>query len=482
MTLTRRSAGLAASYRPALPGGRVVVLFTQEIRGHPVPCGCYEGQPGGLARVPAAAGGDLGSRSAILVDAGDFLGAPRVAGFDDPDRPGSLLPAKRAYLRGRSLAQARMMGRLGYDAVCPGEGDFLLGQAFLLSALRDPPGSPSIWAPRREPPFVCANVLLPGGEALFPAFRILRVGRGSLAGLVRWGGVRVGVMGLVSPALPIPRDPEDLYALSVGDATAAARTALEKMREGGAEVILVLYHGPDREAAALMRAVPGIDLVVAGHEGSWRWSREPGSGWAAQTNPGGTEVGRAVLAWENGRVGDASFQRLVLAPELPEDPRVIAPWREFQAALAASPPAPPRLADPAEPYAGHARCRDCHGRESAQWAATPHARALETLREKGHSGDPECLQCHTTGFAERTGFGAPGAAPGLDAVGCESCHGPHGNHAAAWERRKAAGETPPEARLRPDSRPPMCVRCHDGARDPNFKSNAQKRYDKVRHR
>lgn len=110
-------------------------------------------------------------------------------------------------------------------------------------------------------------------------------------------------------------------------------------------------------------------------------------------------------------------------------------------------------------YVGNAKCKMCHkkvevGEQYAKWEASPHAGAFETLKSeksaqiaknKGIEGEawetPECLKCHTTGFGvggyevkdedfwnpepeDKTGVKAVKRMKGLQAVGCEACHGP----------------------------------------------------------
>lgn len=109
-------------------------------------------------------------------------------------------------------------------------------------------------------------------------------------------------------------------------------------------------------------------------------------------------------------------------------------------------------------YVGSAKCKMCHkkvedGNQYGKWEAGPHAKAFETLKsersaqiaaEKGIEGDawkaPECLKCHVTGFGaggyevkckdfwnpaaeDKAGAKAVKRMKGLQAVGCESCHG-----------------------------------------------------------
>jgi hypothetical protein len=80
-------------------------------------------------------------------------------------------------------------------------------------------------------------------------------------------------------------------------------------------------------------------------------------------------------------------------------------------------------------YLGVATCRTCHRVPHQAWAATPHARAWETLVEKESAEDPACVACHATGIHPSGRPIAGSISPGLRAVQCEACHGPGAEHA-----------------------------------------------------
>ena len=70
----------------------------------------------------------------------------------------------------------------------------------------------------------------------------------------------------------------------------------------------------------------------------------------------------------------------------------------------------------------------CHEAEHETWTFTSHASAFDTLVKHGVDTDPECVSCHVVGFGQPGGFTAPAETPGLEDVGCESCHGRGGPH------------------------------------------------------
>lgn len=129
-------------------------------------------------------------------------------------------------------------------------------------------------------------------------------------------------------------------------------------------------------------------------------------------------------------------------------------------------------------FVGSQVCASCHASEHEIWAKSPHAAAFETLRAKGEQSDAGCQRCHTTGFGEPGGYPLGGEA--TQGVGCESCHGPGGNHVAEGAERRG---TILSLTDKCDSCVIMqiCGSCHDEANDPDFEFELLDKIDAVRH-
>ena len=97
-----------------------------------------------------------------------------------------------------------------------------------------------------------------------------------------------------------------------------------------------------------------------------------------------------------------------------------------QAAKIAAEPLPPL--QPA--FASSGACVNCHTQEFGRWSYSSHARAYETLQREGQAENPECVACHSTGFAQPGGFGTLERTHirKFKAVQCEACHGPLKDH------------------------------------------------------
>ena len=136
-------------------------------------------------------------------------------------------------------------------------------------------------------------------------------------------------------------------------------------------------------------------------------------------------------------------------------------------------------------YVGSTACQSCHPSEFKTWSESPHNRAVETLAAKGKQDDATCLKCHTTGMGRRGGFpkngkGEDPAHADFASVGCESCHGPGGNHIAPSAKKlgtivSLADKCDSCAILQ------ICGSCHDDANDPGFEFRVEERIERQRH-
>lgn len=138
------------------------------------------------------------------------------------------------------------MNRMGYDAFTPGNADFIFGGQTLLALNK-----------KARFPFVSANILYQGKPAFTP-FIIKNI-----------GGMNVGIIG-VSPLNAMMATTESkLSGFSVSDPVTAVKETVAAIKNK-TDVIIVLAHlgkvDPDVNIDKLIAAVPGIDVVVDGHD------------------------------------------------------------------------------------------------------------------------------------------------------------------------------------------------------------------------
>ena len=129
-------------------------------------------------------------------------------------------------------------------------------------------------------------------------------------------------------------------------------------------------------------------------------------------------------------------------------------------------------------------CKSCHPAEYATWLEVAgHARAGATLVNAKQGFDETCYGCHTTGVGREGGFPADGALgeyPDLGRVGCESCHGPGGDHIGE-ESPKIGTSVSLGDKCDSCVILQICGGCHDEANDPGFEFEIQAKIEKQRH-
>ena len=162
---------------------------------------------------------------------------------------------------------------------------------------------------------------------------------------------------------------------------------------------------------------------------------------------------------------------------------IAAATADERAAMLAGRGKPRDLLPATSPFVGSRACKACHQQEYALWAASAHARSLESLRDERRDDDADCVRCHVTGFGRPGGFRPDERAkrqPEFAHVGCESCHGPGGAHVADGADRKATivalGDKCDSCVILQ-----ICGSCHDHDNDPEFPFQIERRIDAQRH-
>ncbi len=246
----------------------VVVLHTNDIHGQVLPrkaTWLKRADPpmvGGLPRVAAcvkrvraeveAAGGAV-----LVVDGGDwFQGTPE--GLIDG-----------------GLGFVNALAGVGYDALCVGNHEFDHGIPNLVDLIR-----------KSALPAVAANLdERTNGRRVewVPPWR-----------LVERGGLRIALVGLVTPATPEITHPDAQTLIFVDPAEALARVKQELVQ--GVDWILPLTHLGIGDDKALARAHPDLSLIVGGHSHTFlKEGEREGSTLIVQTGAKASAVGRVDL-------------------------------------------------------------------------------------------------------------------------------------------------------------------------------------------
>ncbi|MGQ9729725.1 MAG: multiheme c-type cytochrome [Candidatus Zipacnadales bacterium] len=397
------------------------LIHTNDTRGYLESCGCGGDNGGGLAR-RAALIKSLRElyKNVILVDSGNL--ANRTDTLD---------------------VMARAMVRMGYDAVGIGVWEAGLGEE--VETIAQKTGLPLIGAtgPR-------------DGEAS-PGRTVVAV-----------SGLRVGIV-----ATAWVPDPEN------AEYRAKLQNLLQAARQGSDFVVLLsqLGHEEDRLLLASEGFGDLVDVVV----GTATVSLNEEAYFMGRTLilPGfkqGRKVGVLEVKLADARI-HYHHEVITLAADLPEDPEIakvvdeyyVTRERELGSVKIAPPvgyPDQPPLPDVftvqearnirARGYLTAPDCSKCHTEEFEQWQTTAHARALQTLIDRGRAVT-ECLTCHS----EAARRGMPYDPEGLDrhGVDCAACHGAGLFHASTNGGKDTIVRTPTEI---------TCRRCHNDERDVNF--------------
>ncbi len=121
------------------------------------------------------------------------------------------------------------------------------------------------------------------------------------------------------------------------------------------------------------------------------------------------------------------------------------------------------------PFAGSEACATCHPAAYKSWKNSKHAHAIDILKLRGKTEDPECVGCHVLGFDVDGGFASLSRSPQFANVNCENCHGARLQHT-----------TNPS--LQHDPKPiseETCRTCHQGEHSPQF--NFESYWSKIFH-
>jgi 2',3'-cyclic-nucleotide 2'-phosphodiesterase/3'-nucleotidase len=229
----------------------LTILGTTDVHGNVWPYDYLRGQPAerGLAKVATYVKQVRAEQeNVLLVDSGDtFQGTPLAyyAATKYSDKPNPTVAA---------------MNAMGYDAMAVGNHEFNFG-------LR------ALWRMKEQAkfPLLGANIVSTyhDGRRDFEPYVIREV-----------EGVRIALLGLITPAVPNWDPPEHLTGYTFRDPVEVAKEIVPELRKK-ADVVVVLIHSglgasietgePDAEGTAenrtyeLVKQVAGIDVVFLGH-------------------------------------------------------------------------------------------------------------------------------------------------------------------------------------------------------------------------
>lgn len=384
----------------------------------------------------------------------------------------------QGVLKFHALADA--MRKMGYEAVAFGLSDLKYELGDLIAVASEVDGKPGL--------FISSNVALLSWDAGFTG----------KSRLIEAGGMKIGLIAILGREFQNQILSKEIL---FEDPEKVVRSQAAELRKQ-CDLLILLAHASRQESLDLAKRSPVFDLVVtsggAPEPPAQPQQIEGQKGWLIEVGEKGMYA--VVVGIFDDPQQPRRYQRVVLDSRYPDSE----PMRQIMAAyqeqlkdlglkgLGIQPVRHPRE-ELNGPFVGSGQCESCHEPSYKVWKRSGHAKAWDTLVRANppRHHDPECISCHVVGwnpqkyFPYQGGFWSQQQTPHLVAVGCESCHGPGGNHVNAELGRLGPDEAAKQ-KYRQAVRLPLadaektCLECHDLDNSPDF--NFKTYWPKIEHR
>ena len=418
---------------------QLTILYTGDTVGELEYCGCSTEPIGGIARRARYISEVRKKESRVLVlDAGNIFGNADLMG----------------RLKGEVLLQA--MGEMAYDALNLSNKEFLYGASTILDG-----------AAANSIPAVSANVVVEEtSEHVSVASHTVVMDL-----------LRIGIVGIVAKEFEddvLESNGINNEPLALTEEVPALRAEVARLKDG-VDFIVILASTGLEGANAIAEEVDGIHVIVVG-QGSQITAMPRLVNGVSIVKAGyfGQTIGRLDILFDDDNLPvEATGEIVNLNKDIDEDETVLELLDDFHRGLVDY---KDELFDieeqtPSEGgrYVGAEACKTCHGTAHRQWETTAHAHAISSLEATGQDYNPECVDCHVTGFRYSGGFKRADLTPEMVNVQCEVCHGARQEHVDS-DGMVPGAPLPDEI---------TCRTCHTGARSPKF--DYRDYYQMIRH-
>ena len=431
---------------PENPKPALVIALTGEMNGYLRPCGCSEGQSGGLARRAGLLAflRDTLKLNVLAVDLGDVVGD------------------KHKLEEMRFDAARKGLVKLGYKVVALGRQDLTIPLLSLLQKLANETDGLKT---------VVGNI-----KAADKDMQAILEQSSKPIEMIEISGRKVAVGSLMDPEFV-----KDGNAEIKLDPVDAASTAMLKAADK-AEIKVLLAYMSKEKAIDFVKKNPGWDVMLTRAGGDDAHAQldqhREGNTLIVQAGRKGKWTG-VVGYWPDAKFNyryavveaNPSFDEIASVEEIYNgfikqiaDSDVLTTWSKL-----------PHVNG--DEYVGAETCGKCHTKAYKKWSSEVegsthgkghgHAFAFESLKKdkaKFQTSNPECLECHTTGFNFRTGFVAEAKSPKLLGNQCENCHGPGKRHSDNKDDLAARKQM----KLSQLDVNKKCGECHDADNSPRF--------------
>ncbi|MBO6827066.1 MAG: bifunctional metallophosphatase/5'-nucleotidase [Sneathiella sp.] len=143
----------------------------------------------------------------------------------------------------KGAEMVEMMNALKIDVAVLGNHEFDFGEDVTRARVK-----------QSEFPWLASNVSMSGGDPLGSQMNAIR----------EVGGYKIGFFGITTPHTVDLSSPSD--KVRFGDIISAAEGQVEELRSVGADIVVALTHMNYADDLRLAREVPGIDVLLGGHD------------------------------------------------------------------------------------------------------------------------------------------------------------------------------------------------------------------------
>jgi len=306
-TVLAAGAGAAILFgsHPAAAGEegvtRLSIVSTASGDGELTHCGCKKKQLGGIFRRPTIIeSARSGADALLLVDAGNWAAIDKFEPWEKTEFIWDL------------------MGRLDYDAVTPGDSELAWGRNDLLG----------LYSRHPEVQVVSANVTDKTGALVWDEYRV-----------VERGGLRIAITGVTSAGtygFNLTRGLQRSDDFDFLDSREALRRLVPRLREE-ADLVVVLMHELPGDAERIVNEIPGMDVVVVGHNPGYAFNPDRiGNTLMVRAGNRGQYMSVLDLTLDAAKsVIDYTGEGKPLGKPVRDDPEMVAEVEAFVAAAAA---------------------------------------------------------------------------------------------------------------------------------------------------
>lgn len=276
------SCALSCGVSP-LYAKEITIIYTGETHAMLYPCNCPIEPDGGVLR-RASLIKELRKKNpdTLLLDSGGFFGG----GIMDASTQNTELDSQRTIINLKAMAM------MGYDVVNIGDDEFDFGRVFLEERINN-----------TKLAFVSSNLV----SDKFLPFIIKEV-----------QGVKVGIAGLCGRFVISKSG-----GIRFVDPKEALKKTIERLRQQGVNIIVLLSHLGEADDIDLIKEVEGIDILIVGHSRLKEDTHEKiGSTLLVRPSWQGRRLGVLSLTVENNKITNYKVVEERLSDKVKNDPDI----------------------------------------------------------------------------------------------------------------------------------------------------------------